>query len=114
MNGLRLSSSIRRWVAAGNNSAEGPTRTSALPLVILGRSIEAQGIALFARSLDPATVSALAAILGSFAGPSASTLSAWITIDGYPGQEDRSSRATVFRLYQPARAMVDAMQHKFD
>ena len=46
MNGLRLSSSIKRWAAAGNNSATGPTRATALALAILGRLIEAYGMAL--------------------------------------------------------------------
>jgi hypothetical protein len=49
-------------VAAGNNSEEEPTRTTALPLAIVGRLIKAQGMALFVHSLDPA---ALAALLGS-------------------------------------------------
>jgi hypothetical protein len=120
MNGLRLSSSIKRWAAAGNNSAAGPKRATALPLRILGRLIEAQGMALFARSLDPITVSALAAISGSFAGVFSSTLSAWIT------QKHRDRRDTLAKriahreqLYsdfisESARAMVDAMQHKFE
>jgi hypothetical protein len=95
MNDSRLSNSIKRWAAAGNNSAA-------------GAKLKACGMALFARSLDPAAVSALAAILGSFAGAFASARSAWIT-HGHrdrrePCQEDRLSRATVFRRYQRERA----------
>ena len=75
---------------------------------------------MFARSLVPVTVSALAAILGSFAGASASTLSAWIT------QRHHHRRDTLARkiahpeqLYsdsvsESARAMVDATQHTFE
>jgi hypothetical protein len=74
-------------------------------------------MALFARSFDPAAVSALAAILGSFAGAFASTLSAWIT-QRHPDRRDTLARKIAHReqLYsdfisESARAMVDAMQH---
>jgi AraC-like DNA-binding protein len=72
------------------------------------------------RSLDPATVSALAAILGSFAGAFASTLSAWIT-QRHHDRKDLLAKKIAHReqLYsdfisESARAMVDAMQHKFE
>jgi hypothetical protein len=74
-------------------------------------------MALFARSLDPATVTALAAILGSFAGASVSTLSAWST-QRHHDRRDTLARKISHReqLYsdfisESARAMVDAMQH---
>ena len=77
-------------------------------------------MALFARSLDPATVSALAAILGAFAGAFASTLSAWIT-QRHHDRRDTLAKKIAHReqLYsdfisESARAMVDAMQHKFE
>ena len=61
------------------------------------------------RSLDPATVSALAAILGSFAGascinPERLDYTEASRPKGPPGQEDCTSRAIVFRLYQRKRA----------
>ena len=120
MNGLRLSSSIKRWAAAGNNSAAGPKRATALPLAILGRLIEARGMALFARSLDPAAVSALAAIFGSFVGGFASTLSAWLT-QTHHDRKDLLAKKIAHReqLYadfisESAQAMVDAIQHTLE
>jgi hypothetical protein len=74
-------------------------------------------MALFARHFDRA---ALAAILGSFAGASLSTLSAWIT------ERHHDRRGTLARkishreqsysdfINESARAVVDAMQHKFE
>jgi hypothetical protein len=120
MNGLRLSSSIKRWAAAGNNSEAGPKRATALPLAILGRLIEAYGMALFARSLDPAAVSALAAIFGSFVGGFASTLSARLT-QRHHDREDLLAKKIAHReqLYsdfisESTRAIVDAMQHTLE
>jgi len=70
--------------------------------------------------LDPAAVSALAAIFGSFVGAFASTLSAWIT-QRHHDRRDTLARKIAHReqLYsdfisESARAMVDAMQHKFE
>jgi hypothetical protein len=74
-------------------------------------------MALFARCLDRA---ALAAILGSFAGASLSTLSASIN------ERHHDRRGTLARkitrpeqsysdfISESARAMVDTMQHKFE
>jgi hypothetical protein len=72
------------------------------------------------RSWDPATVSALAAIFGSFAGGFASTLSAWIT----PRHHDRKDflakkiahREQLYSdfISESVRAMVDAMQHTLE
>jgi hypothetical protein len=77
-------------------------------------------MALFARSLDPAAVSALAAILGSFDGAFASTLSAWIA-QRHHDRRDTLARKIAHReqLYsdsvsESARAMVDAIQHTFE
>jgi hypothetical protein len=58
-------------------------------------------MALISRCWDPATVSAPAAILDSFAGAFASTLSAWIT------QRQREQLYSDF-ISESARAMVDA------
>jgi hypothetical protein len=76
-------------------------------------------MALSARSLDPATVSALAAIFGSLAGALASSVSTWIT-------QRRQDRRDLFakklfhreQLYsdfisESARVIVDAIQHSF-
>jgi hypothetical protein len=91
-----------------------------LPLAILGHLIEAQEMSLFARSLDPATVSAQAAILGSFADAIASTLSAWITQRRHDRQDPRVKKVAHREqlhsdfISERARATVDAMQHKFE
>ena len=63
---------------------------------------------LIYRSWDPATVSALAAIFGSFAGAFASTLSAWITQRHHErrdllAKKDCSSRTIIFGLHQRER-----------
>ena len=75
---------------------------------------------LLGRSWDPAMVSALAAIFGSFTGALASTLSAWVT-QRHHDRQDLLARRISHReqLYsdfisESARAMVDAMQHKFE
>jgi cell division septum initiation protein DivIVA len=72
------------------------------------------------RSWDPATVSALAAIFGSFADGFASTLSAWLT-QRHHERKDLLAKRIAHReqLYsdfmsESARAMVDAMQHTLE
>jgi hypothetical protein len=75
---------------------------------------------LLGRSWDPAAVSALAAILGSFTGAFASTLSAWITQRHHDRQDLLAKRISHReQLYsdfisESALAMVDAMQHKLE
>lgn len=75
---------------------------------------------LIYRSWDPATVSALAAIFGSFAGAFASTFSAWITQRHHERRDLLAKRiAHREQLYsdfisESARAMLDAMQHTFE
>lgn len=77
-------------------------------------------MAWLSRSWNPATVSALAAIFGSFAGALASTLSAWLT-QRHHDRRDLLAKSIAHReqLYsdfisESARAMVDAMQHTFE
>jgi hypothetical protein len=71
-------------------------------------------------SWDPATVSALAATFGSFAGAFASTLSAWLTQRRHDRRDPLAKRMSHReQLYsdfisESARAMVDAMQHTFE
>lgn len=75
---------------------------------------------LIYRSWDPAMVSALAAIFGSFAGAFASTLSAWVTQRHHERRDLLAKRiAHCEQLYsdfisESARAMLDAMQHTFE
>jgi hypothetical protein len=77
-------------------------------------------MAWIGRSWDPATVSALAAIFGSFVGAFASTLSTWLT-QRHHDRRDLLARRISHReqLYsdfisESARAMVHAMQHAFE
>ena len=76
-------------------------------------------MALSARYLDPATVSALAVIFGSLAGALASSVSTWIT---QRRQDPRDLLAKKLfhreQLYsdfisESARVIVDAIQHSF-
>jgi hypothetical protein len=65
-------------------------------------------------------VSAMAAILGSFAGAFASTLSAWITQrhhdrrETVAGEIDYREQLYCDFISESARAMVDAMHRKFE
>ena len=75
---------------------------------------------LIYRSWDPATVSALAAIFGSFAGAFASTLSAWAT-QRHHERRDLLAKRIAHReqvysefISESARAMLDAMQNTFE
>ena len=77
-------------------------------------------MALFAPSLNPAAVSALAAIFGSFVGGFASTLSAWLA-QRHHDRKDLLAKKIAHReqlypdfIIESARAMVDAMQHTFE
>jgi hypothetical protein len=77
-------------------------------------------MASIGRSWDPATVSALAALFGSFVGAFASTLSAWLT-QRHRDRRDLLAKRISHReqLYsdfisESARAMLDAMQHTFE
>lgn len=72
------------------------------------------------RSWDPATVSALAAIFGSFGGALVATLSAWLT-QRHHDRRDLLAKRISHReqLYsdfisESARAMADAAQHTFE
>jgi hypothetical protein len=74
----------------------------------------------FGRSWDPATVSALAAIFGSFAGGFASTLSAWLT-QRHHDRKNFLAKKIAHReqlnsdfISESARAMVDPMQHTLE
>src|ERR1700741_2967595 len=73
-----------------------------------------------ARSWDPATVSALAAIFGSFVGGGASTLSARLTERHHDRKDLLAKRIAPHEpLYsdfisESARAMADAMQHTLE
>ena len=77
-------------------------------------------MAWIGRSWDPATVSALAAIFGSFVGAFASTLSTWLT-QRHHDRRDLLAKRISHReqLYsdfisESVRAMVHAMQHTFE
>jgi hypothetical protein len=107
MNDSRLSSSIKRWAAAGNNSAAGAKR-------------KACGMALFARSLDPAAAVSAGRHFGlvrrcvcigsecvdhAWASGPTGTLARKIA---YPEQLHSDV------ISESARAMVDAMLQKFE
>lgn len=69
---------------------------------------------------NPATVSALAGLFGSFVGAFSSTVSAWVT-QRHHDRNDLLAKKIAHReqLYsdfisESARAMVDGMQHKFE
>ena len=77
-------------------------------------------MAWIGRSWDPATVSALAAIFGSFVGAFASTLSTWLT-QRHHDRRDLLAKRISHReqLYsdfisESARAIVYAMHHTFE
>jgi len=72
------------------------------------------------RAWNPATVSALAGLFGSFVGACASTVSAWIA-QRHHERKDLLARTMSHReqLYsdfisESARAMADALQHTFE
>lgn len=76
-------------------------------------------MSLIGRSLDPASISALAAILGSLTGALASSVSTWIT-QRHQDRRDILAKRLFHReqLYsdfisESARAMADAIQHNF-
>jgi hypothetical protein len=71
------------------------------------------------RSLDPASISALAAIFGSLAGALGSAVSAWI-VQKHQGRRDLLAKKIFHReqLYsdfisESAKVIVDAAQHTF-
>ena len=119
MNGLRLSSSIKRWAAAGNNSAAGPTRATALPSAILGHLIEAQEMAL----LLALWIQQPCQHRRPFWVRSPMRLHQLECVDH--AEVSRSTGSPVKKvahreqlhsdfISERARAMVDAMQHKFE
>jgi hypothetical protein len=74
---------------------------------------------LMGGSLNPATISALAAIFGSLTGALASSVSTWIT-QRHQDRRDLLAKRIFYReqLYsdfisESAHALVDALQHNF-